>query len=409
MRRSTFVLCAAALIELAAGAAWADEWSVESNVTAKATYTDNLDLLPNVTNPAEIYTISPSARFSNRTEAHELGAELRVDVNRYPGKPQLNTVGYALNGLGRWLDERNTYGLTLTAVRDTTLESELSTTGVVQKRAQRTLVGASPYWWYSLSERLQAKLDYRYSQVFYEPGSGLIDYITQGAKAGLQQQLSERASIGASVSFGYFWTSASNTGVETVSANADYDATERLKLSAELGAQRTRTETRQQFLVCPLTGFINDPICAFFGVDLEQVTATQRTDDHAWVGRLLATYLLEAGSFNFAVIRDLNPTGNGLLVRTDHLVLGYKKTLQERLSLNADYTALYSVYLGGAYNRVYYQKAALGMRWQADPYLALGTGYARTEQHNSAQSGTAHANEIFVNLVYTWPKVSVSR
>src|SRR5262249_19394380 len=144
-------------------------------------------------------------------------------------------------------------------------------------------------------------------------------------------------------------------------------------------------------------------------VDLEVVTATQRTDDHAWVGRMLATYLLEAGSASVALIRDLNPTGNGLLVRTDHFVLGYKQTLRERLSFNADYTALYSVYLGGSYNHVYYQKAALGVRWQADPYLALGTGYARTEQHNSAQSGTAYANEVFVNLVYTWPKVSISR
>src|SRR5262245_43393997 len=123
MRSPNLVLLAAAL---ACGPARGDEWLVESGVTAKATYTDNLDLLPSVRNPAEIYTISPSARFTNRTEAHELGAELRVDVNRYPGKPQLNTVGYALNGLGRLLDERNTWGLTLTAVRDTTLESELS-------------------------------------------------------------------------------------------------------------------------------------------------------------------------------------------------------------------------------------------------------------------------------------------
>src|SRR5262249_15500448 len=150
--RSTIALLATVLPALTAGPARADEWSVETNVTAKATYPDNPHLLPNTATPAEIYTISPSARFSDRTEAHELGAELRVDVNRYPGKPQLNTVGYALNGLGRWLNERNTYGATVTAVRDTTLESELSATGGVQKRAERTLVGISSYWWYSLPD-----------------------------------------------------------------------------------------------------------------------------------------------------------------------------------------------------------------------------------------------------------------
>src|SRR5262249_521065 len=152
------------------------------------------------------------------------------------------------------------------------------------------------------------------------PGSGLIDYITQGAKAGLQHTLSERASVGASVAFGYFWTSVSKTGVGTLAMNADYDATERLKLSAELGAQQTRTENTQRFPVCPLTGLVNDPLCTALGVDFVEVTVTQRTDDNAWVGRALATYLLEKGSASVALIRDLNPTGNGLLVRTDHFV-----------------------------------------------------------------------------------------
>src|SRR5262249_18031837 len=82
---------------------------IERAVAAKATYTDNLNIRPGVRDPQEIFTFSPSARASSRTESRNLGAELRLDAYRYPGRPQLNTVGYAGSASGSWMSELDTF------------------------------------------------------------------------------------------------------------------------------------------------------------------------------------------------------------------------------------------------------------------------------------------------------------
>jgi hypothetical protein len=417
MRCSIFLLVAVELVALAAcGSARADEWLVERSVSARVAHNTNLSLLPGTNDPTDIFTLSPGARFASRTESRDLGADLRLNINRYGGKSQLNYVGYAVSGNGSWVNERNAWGLNLTSVRDTTLQTELATTGVVQAMRVRTLFGAAPYWSYALSETLQARLDYQFTAVRYEPGSGLVNNNTQTLNAGLQKSLSERTSAGATVSYGRFRTDpdVSETDFQTLSFNAIHDFTERLKLNANVGIQRTQTDIKQVVFVCPATGQVNDPLCALLGgldplFTFVPETVVSHFDDHTWVANIAASYASEKSTFEAVFARDLNPTGNGLLVRTERLQFAYKRSIDERLSFSLEAGALYSRYVTASGGQAWYQRTAGTVQWQADPYFSLSLGVSHLEQRNGAQAPKAYADEIFLNAVYSWPKISVAR
>jgi hypothetical protein len=402
---------AVALAAAVAAAARADEWVLEPSVSGRGAYNDNLQLLPSGGERAFGVSLSAALHGIVRTESRETGLELRATANRYPGKASLDTDDYSAQFAGSLASERSAWGLKASAVRDSTLQTELATTGVVLTRRQRKLLGVSPSYSRALSESLLLTLEAQASRVTYEPGAGLIDYRTFGASASLKKSLSERLSLAASASRSRYRADDINRSDTTAfGGSIDYAADPRLKLSLQASRQRTEIERRGTALVCPLTGMIDDPICSFFGVPLQAVTLESRTQAWTQAYSAGATWQFdERSSLAFVAGRDLNPTGSGSLVRTDRVGVALKRDFDERLSGSFDLSRLRSVFLDGPGAPAEYLRVAPALQWQVGPWWSISAGASYTEQRSGTPTLRARAREAFVSAVYAWPRFSVSR
>src|SRR5258706_1349034 len=172
----------------------AAEWSMEPSVDLRGEYDDNVNFASHPHPSVWAIKFSPDVKFSGATEALDVSGRIRVNVNRYFGENGLDTTDYITSLHSSYKTERHLLGLNIEAVRDSTLMSELSETGVVNERRQRTRVTANPTWSRSLTEATSLKATYRYDDVRYADtaGTSLIDYHEQSATVGLQSNLSER-------------------------------------------------------------------------------------------------------------------------------------------------------------------------------------------------------------------------
>ena len=405
------VALAAALAAAAAATAHADEWALEPSLSGRGAYNDNLQLAPSGGEGAFGLSLSAALHGVARTESREAGLELRATANRYPGKARLDTNDYSAQFSGSLASERNAWGLKASAVRDSTLATELATTGVVLTRKQRNLLGVSPSYSRALSETLLLTLEAQTSRVTYEPGAGLIDYRTSGASVSLKKSLSETLALAASASRSRYQADDINRSDTTAfGGSIDYAAGPRLKLGLQASRQRTGIERRGTVLVCPLTGLINDPTCGLFGVPLQTVTLESRTQAWTQAYSAGATWQFdERSSLELVAGRDLNPTGSGSLVRTDRLGVAFKRGFDERLSGSFDLSRLHSVFLDGPGVPAEYLRLAPALNWQAGPWWSVSAGASYTEQRSGTPTLRARAREAFVSAVYAWPRLSASR
>ena len=124
------VLCAI-LLPLAADSCRGAEWSFEPSVSLRSEYNDNIQLTPDPHPTVWGMMLSPDVKFSLATETLTVTGGLNLSFNRYLNQPQLNIDNYDLSLRSRYKAERDSLQLNFDAIRDSTLVSELATTGVV--------------------------------------------------------------------------------------------------------------------------------------------------------------------------------------------------------------------------------------------------------------------------------------
>ena len=396
--------CAAVALALPA---WPAEWAIEPSVEARVTTTDNINLTPGVHEAMTGIAVRPRATFANRTEATEVTGTASFGFNRYPQDSTLNTDDVSLAVASKFTSERSSYGLSAAFTRDSTLESELQSTGIVQARRQRNLLHVSPTWNYALTERSSVFAEYQYDAAHYEAGSDLTDYSNQQAVGGYQYRLSPSTTASVSGSYSRYETETGSflTNSYAVNVGLTYEATDRLKLSFGIGGRYSDTKVVRTDEFCIFGARIN---CEFLGVPLVQLTSTANTSDHGLAFNASADYAWERTTGNLSVSRDLNPTGSGPLVQTDRLSAGIDHKFSERLSGNATASYLISRYIGGLGSDTSYYRLDTALGWKLDEWWSATGGYSYAYQKVTGAPQAATANTVFVAIVYTWPKISIS-
>jgi hypothetical protein len=323
--------------------------------------------------------------FARRTEATEVAGTARLGINRYPGNSDLDTDDATLSLTSQLRDERNTYGLSAAYIRDSTLQTELATTGIVQARKQRNLVSLSPSWNYSLTERASVFAQYRDDQVKYQAGAGLEDYTNRQATAGYQHLLSERSTATVSGSYNRYETDTGGTLTTSygLSVGLTHSPVEPLTLGLGIGARRSDTTITNM--------------------------ATSKTSDDGLTFNASADYKWERTHANVAASRDINPSGTGQVVQTDQLAIGIGHQFSERLSGNANAAYLLSRYIAGPGSDTEYINLNSSLGWNLDESWRAGAGYSFAYQRVKGGPDSASANTIYLSISYNWPKISISR
>ena len=408
LKRLCVVLCG--VLPLAVGSSHAAEWSVEPSVGLRTEYNDNINLSPAPHPSVWGIILSPDVKFSGETEALKVTGGLNVRVNRYFGEDGLDGVDHTLSVRSDYKAERDLLGLNIESISDSTLLSELATTGAVLARSQRHLLTANPSWTRALTEATSFKASYSYTSVRYDDtaGTGLIDYGDQLASIAMQSRLDERTVVSVAAYYDRYETKPPDFRATTygVQGGYDYDFSETLRGSLNVGLRKTQSIIGSQALVCD--GPIIQGLC--FGT-VTEVTSVQKETSTGYTLNALLTKRWRTDTVSGQLSREINPSGAGSLIQTDRVQVIWTKELSPTLSANVAAAAYQSRYIGGividSNSRYYRVEPRLIWRLAEGWVLDAGYSYAR-QKYDTAPVG-ANANVIYVNLSYAWPKISVSR
>lgn len=408
MKRTVIRLATACAALVVALPAWCAEWAIEPSVESHASMTDNINLQPDTHDSVYGLAISPRVTFARRTENSDVAGKASVTVNRYPGNAELDATDASLALTSKYTTERNTLGLALGFIRDSTLESELAATGVVQIRHQRNLLTASPSWNYALTDRTVVVAEYEYDRADYGSAVGLDNYTTSQVTTGLQYAVSERTVATLMGSYSQYRTDSGSVDAKTYGINTGltWAATERINVTASVGAKQTKLTVRQSALLCPVGPVI---LCEFAGIPLERFTASNTSRDTGLAFSTTVDYGWEASKASVTVSRDLNPIGSGLVVKTDRLAFQGNHDFSERWSANAGASYLVSRYIGGLGSDTTYYRLDVGGIWKFAENWEAGLNYGYQHQKVDGFQDSAQANTVFLSVSYKWPKISVSR
>jgi hypothetical protein len=409
LKHLCLVLCGA-LPALEAGSSRAAEWSVEPSVGLRTDYNDNINLSPLPHPSVWGVKLSPDVKFSGETETLKVTGGLNLSINRYFGEDGLDTVDHTLSLRSDYKAERDLVGLNIDSIRDSTLVSELATTGVVQARRQRSLLTANPTWSRALTEATSLRASYSYTDVHYDDtaGTSLINYGDQSASVGIQSKLDERNSVNVAAYYDRYETKPAQFRANTYGVQGGYDHafSETLQGSFIVGLRRTQSTIASDALVCD--GPIINGLC--LGT-VTEVTSVQKETSSGYTLNASLAKRWETDTVSGQLSREINPSGVGSLIQTDRIQVIWTKEWSPTLSSNISAAAYRSRYIGGVVtdsNSRYYTVEPR-LTWRLAEGWALDAGYSYARQNYETAPVTATANVVYVNLSYAWPKISVSR
>ena len=389
------------LLSLGINQVQASEWYVEPSANVRTEFDDNIRLLPNNTADAYGFIAGLTANSGIRSEVYNVGIKTGVDVYEYWGQSNLDrqNFNFGLNSEYLWT-EKHRLGLEIDYVRDTSLTSELLTTGNLGNQVGRQSLTVAPNWTYALSAAQSLKAGYSHQDVSYDKNSTnyLSSYLIDSVDLTYSHQWNPAwqyfATLGA---YRYDLVDAPTT-IDNFSANvgADYLYSETLSFNFMLGAR----ETESQFgnAITPeqqaLYNFLNIP------------SATKSSS----LGSLFSVGMkkqFEVANLNLSYARNTSPTGGGVVLETDSFNGNYEHKLTEQLraqlrteiSLNSSTSSATSTY-----NRDYYgvePKLIWNFNRQADVVL----GYRYRTQNYTATNVSASGNTFYLYVNYAWDKI----
>jgi len=423
-------LAAASWLALVCPTAHADEWVINPAVDARLSYNDNINMAVN--NPLTVteLSLSPSAKFSNSTESHDLAIEAGVSANRFPGHSEYNAVNHQFDLAAKWLGELNQFSFDASSLRDSTLDSELQSTAYVSVRRQRTQNRISSAWRRALDETTFASFGVNIARVRYEAGSTLADFNDNVANLSLREQVSPTFALTGAYSWHEYKTldnysspysmiagwdglyeveevvrfGNTRTRVGTASLGGQWRWSERLVLDLEAGRFLYRNNQEQiagqcyWLLGAQLTGCTN-PVT---GINRLESTGSSYTAS--------SDYQMERGAFGFSWSRSLTPSGTGNLLRTDSGTLNFSHRPDDTqtLGLSGMYTRSREV---GDVGNVNARLASCSLSYtrRLDEWLQLSLGYTFARQQAIGQGEAARVNVVFANLKWDIAPLSRSR
>ncbi|MCP9451555.1 MAG: hypothetical protein NNA23_02610 [Nitrospira sp.] len=376
------------------GGARAAEWSIEPSMSVRGEYHSNLLLAIEPQFSTYAYWISPAVRLIGATETLQVSSRLAFDYVEYYGERDAKIYNLHFPLSVQYRQDRSLWEFNGGLNRDNTLRSELIETGVVLTFAQRNAWSAAPAWTYSLTDRLSARTSYQYQKADYATGSQrvfLFDYEVHTATETLSYSLRETDTVRLTGLFTRFSLPDRNLVADTYGAQmgATHAFSDHLTLSASGG---------------PL--FITNRLDTRIGT-LEDTSTV-------WVFNGNLAQKFERGDLSLEIARDIFPSGLGLLIRKDHVLLkgSYRVTDHLTASISGQAAIINPVLTSDLpfFSRdTRFFHIDPHVRWHFDEYWALDMGYtySRREIEGAPRSGESHAVRLMVT--YFPLKFSVSR
>ena len=390
-------------------AAYSAEWKVEPNLRFSAGYNDNLRLssTSDKTSTGEA-TFAPSAVFSVATPTSGANGTLRFDFRRFEADSSLNdnNVRFTSNIFHNL--EQSRLSLNLGVVNDTTLDSQLDTTGIALNRINRQSLSARPEWSHSFNARSSMSMNYSYRNIQYEnaKNSGLTDSTVNGASISLNHALNERSQASITLSG---TQSDNDNNVESTNLNlqggASYQLSDTWTASLFMGIRRTEVNFSRNssiFVFSP----IDNTIIASFPLTRDVSNKTRGLTFNASIKK---TWL--RGDIAFSAAQAINNDISGQPIVTTSFRPTAHYRFSETLSgaLNLQYsTSKADTNLSSSLDQASFQVTS-SLNWNVTNFWSLSGSYRYRKQTFDNLSDDAVQNIVSLALTYKWPRISVSR
>lgn len=370
----------------------AAEWSAEPSLGLKGEYNSNL-LLVSGNNQVWGVWVNPGVKFKGSTELLEVEGGARAEFVRYYGENdrELTNLYFPLKVSYRW--DRMTFGFDGGYTRDNTLMSELRQTGFVLAFTQRNLGAAAPSVTVGLTERLSWQTSYQFMDAQYQDGIrfGLVDYQVHGGMTGLTYTSSERDQVSLTGEYTYVTMPAI------------------LQHSTYYGAQVGWTHDFGHEVTGSLSGGRR------FITSVQNFSSGSLSDDEmVWLYHASLRKKFERTTVQLDASREVNPSGFGLLVKTERYGATVSHGLTETLTLALE-GGLYHV--SGVASTGFSQSippnqfvsVSPRLSWKFAQWWALDVAYTYAERGVGSLNQWSFSNATFVMLTYGGAKWSVSR
>jgi hypothetical protein len=376
----------------ATGGAGAAEWSASPEMSVKGEYNSNL-LLFDGNNEVFGYWISPGVTLKGATESLVVDSAIKADYVQYFGDQErtFTNLFVPLRTSYQW--DRHRFGFNGGFTRDNTLRGELLQTGLVLAFTQRNLWTAEPSWTVGLTERLNWRVGYQFSDATYEDGLqlGLVDYRVHGGTTALSYQFTERDRVQWSGDVVHF------------------QAPQIFQTWTYLGTALDWTHTFSESITASISGGMR------FVTTTQDLASGSLTDQEV-VGVYNArikkefersTALLEAK-------REINPSGFGLLIQTDYFGGALSHNLTENLTLAVNgglyfVSGITSPTIGKTIPETRFANVSPRLTWNFAQWWTLDLEYSYRERAVNSLNQWNSSNSMFLMLTYRGAKWSMSR
>lgn len=315
------------------------------------------------------------AKIEGRTERTKLSIQPRLRSARYQDDESLDSDDQYLDTSFDFSSETSWWNAAIGLTRDTTLTSEIDTTGIVQANRRHEAISLSAAPTFALTQRLSAGgqiywLDNRYVDV---AGTGLVDYEYRAASLFTQFSWSELSML-------------------TLTANA-----------GDLVVPSQDSSTRNATL---RLGWRYQParLWTFEMSAGPSVVDTASGNDTGTVFKLDLQRNAERWNFNTMVGRDLTPTGRGVLTRRDQVTFAVNRKLTEFVSGGVAIRGIRNQDLGAqrqvTFEEVEYGRVDLRFDWRVSQHWSVALGLAAATQ--SYESRRDSANNYRASLSVVW-------
>lgn len=363
-------------LTMAAGSAHAGVWSWLPSARLNAQYTDNVRLAVHDAEAASSATADLKTSLLRQDDAFSVGFTPRVVAVRYDDYAALNRVDAYVDANAKCTAERGSTALTLSWQQDTTLTSELGSTGLSEVNKRHRSGGATLSGSLLASERISLTGQafatvHRYVDA---ENTGLVDYDYGTVAASTVYALAEASQLSLQLSAGrlqvpdYRMLDKNNYAL-----TLNYDTQLNERWHAVLSAGASRVHRRDDY-----DGFVYEA-----SVDRKSELLTLR----------------------FAGKRSITPTGNGTLARSDRLSLQVSRPLTELVSFSvaAAWTRNRNVAQQGGLDPDSLRYGDIGgnLNWRIAPTWTLSIFVGHAEQRSYGNDRNATRNYGGFNLSWS--------
>ena len=428
--------CLAAAASLAAPAALADQWTLESNLQTALEVNDNVSLVASPSGVTRTLSLTNSLLAARNTENTSTKLDAALTALDQRGGDASNRIDGRL-GLSYALTmPRGSVNLGANLVQD--FNSDVLSADVSVGRGRRRTLGLSASGSYAVSERLSASVQGTLGRAGYgQEVTKAVDFRNESLSASASYLLSEIDSVALQANHTAYRTSSGSTRSRTDSLNAQYTRalSERASASLSLGGFREDTERTFFARVCPLpVAFCASGVVAPIvvpvvvpsprsGVDLG-ASLSYRLDEasslSASLGRRKSSAAFtmqfnERDSLAVSAARQVGPSGMGTEVRSQNFSIagafGITPTLNASVNLAQSRSSSNDgSNLGTNAARQPLQtslSAVLSKEFTRD--ASLQVALRRTQAQGLAGGASASANSLSIALRLTWARLDTAR